>query len=623
MIENMRKIAKLQLLLASVLLSACSEIVESSYEDPEWEDDGPSCVDKGPLYTDKMVDTIRDGKPYGQVSLRFYSDMPSVAYISVADFHWIMTGGGEKMKVARDGNLYELTTKGGVATVDVKADDLNSMTYAGFVDLMWMTAPDLAPNAKYDGNKFIKFVKLENVSTFKPVSGVRLDFSKYDIDLHDDGTNVYFPFATLADIYADCNFRNASYHDDLVIVSTKLSYFSINTIDPEYAAKPYQRTEVTTDMAKFRYQELCFVFDNLFGYPGRTIMEQNGMAEKGFDATLDVVKNGPIVKKLLQSTDNMDFAWGRMAAQYLIHDGGHTNFMATIGVPANIEDDYVDRVLAAAGSYPEASAMYEEWKKVNLERYKLAKNLDEMREQAYGDAIYKANSDKSLGVIIINTYDDRDEEAWNNYYASQKTDADWQELMKSYKKDCFVSFLYGLQQAVADGVKNLVLDISLNEGGSTDNVGAEVALLRKNRTVQFWSQDVLEGYNKMATLYVDSNFDGVFDEKDDTDPKFDCSGMNIGVLSSQVAFSCANQFPALMKDYGFPIMGQRSGGGACCIQVMLTADGQYFTISTYRDRSTDKDFINIDPGVEPTEGYAFDYNHFYDLDFLNKILNSN
>ena len=222
MIENMRKIAKLQLLLASLLLSACSEIVESSYEDPEWEDDGPSCVDKGPSYTDKMVDVNRDGKDYGQVSLRFYSDMPSVAYISAVDFHWIMTGGGERMKVTREGDLYELTTKGGVATVDVKADYLNSMTYAGFVDLLWMTAPDLAPNAMYDGNKFIKFVKLENVSTFMPVSDVHLDFSKDDIDLHDDGTNVYFPVATLADIYSDCNFHNASYHDDLVIVSTKL-----------------------------------------------------------------------------------------------------------------------------------------------------------------------------------------------------------------------------------------------------------------------------------------------------------------------------------------------------------------------------------------------------------------
>ena len=106
MIENMRKIAKLQLLLASLLLSACSEIVESSYEDPEWEDDGPSCVDKGPSYTDKMVDVNRDGKDYGQVSLRFYSDMPSVAYISAVDFHWIMTGGGERMKVTREGDLY-------------------------------------------------------------------------------------------------------------------------------------------------------------------------------------------------------------------------------------------------------------------------------------------------------------------------------------------------------------------------------------------------------------------------------------------------------------------------------------------------------------------------------------
>ena len=417
-----------------------------------------------------------------------------------------------------------------------------------------------------------------------------------------------------------CNFHNASYHDDLVIVSTKLDIYSINTIDPEYAAKPYQRAEVTADMAKFRYKELCFMFDNLFGYPGRTIMEQNGMAEKGFDATLDVVKNGPIVKKLLQSTDNMDFAWGRMAMQYLIQDGGHTNISATGGVPANIENDYVDRVLAAAGSYPEASAMYEEWKKVAAERLKFESKLEDMRKQAYGDVIYKANSDKTLGVIIINTFNDQDNEAWNNYYASQKTDADWQELMKSYKKDAFVGFLYGLAQAKADGVKNLVLDISLNGGGSCDIVGADVAILRKNRTVQFWSQDALEGNNKIATYYVDSNFDGVFDEKDDTNPKFDCSDMNIGVLSSKLAFSCGHQFPTLMKDYGFPIMGEQSGGGTCCIQVMQTADGQNFVISTYRDRSTDKNFANTDAGIEPTEGYAFGYDHFYDLDFLTSKL---
>jgi hypothetical protein len=576
-------------------------------------------VDEGPAYTDKTVDVNRDGKVNGQVSLRYYSDMPSVAYISVADFHKVMTG-GESMKVNRQGDLYLLATRNGTATVDVKADLLNSTTYAGFVDLMWMMAPDLAPNAMYDGNKYIKFVKMENVSSFKPTNGVRLDFAKYHIDLHDDGNNVYMPFATLADIYSDCNFHYAACHDDKVLVSTKLDVYAMNSIDPEYVAKPYQQEEVSADMAKFRYQELCFVFDNLFGYPGRTIMEQNGMTEKGFDATLESVPNGRMVKRLLQSANNMDFAWGRMAMQYLINDGGHTDFWAMTGLPENIEGDYVEHLMAAAGNYPEAYAMYREWAKESSVRSQTKTQLETMRKQAYGDVLYKANNDKTTGVIILNSFMDMDEAAWNKYYASQKNDADWHELMNSYKKDILVGLLYGLQQAKTDGVKNLVIDITINGGGSCDLVGASVAMLRKNRTVQFWSQDALEGSNKIATYYVDSNFDGVFDERDDTQPKVDCSGMNIGVLCSKVAFSCGHQFPTLMKDYGFPIMGERSGGGTCCIQVMQTADGQNFIISTYRDRSTDKNFANTDAGITPTDGYAFGYDHFYDLDFLTTKL---
>ena len=602
------------MLLVIILFAACTDNNDNPGDPTQL-----PAIDAGPSYSDKTVDVNRDGNIYGQVSLRFYSDMPSVAYISVADFHKLMTA-GDAMKVTRQGNLYLLATRNGTATVDVKADYLHSTTYAGFVDQMWMLDPTLAPNAMYDGSKYIKFVKMENVSTFKPSSGIRLDFGKYSIDLHDDGSNVYFPFATLADIYSDCNFHNASYHDDLVVVSTKLDIYSINTIAPEYAAKPYQCETVTADMAKFRYQELCFVFDNLYGYPGRTILEQNGMAENGFDATLDVVQNGKVVKRLLQSANNMDFAWGRMATQYLINDGGHTSFGAMEGLPENIEGDYVERLMEAAANYPEAYAMYRDWAKESNVRSDTKTQLSTLREQAYGDVMYKANSAKTTAVIIINSFMDMDEVAWNKYYASQKTDADWQELMKNYQKDAFIGFLYGLGQAKADGVKNLVLDISINGGGSCDIVGADVALLRKNRTVQFWSQDALEGNNKIATYFVDTNFDGVFDEKDDTNPKFDCSDMNIAVLCSKVAFSCGHQFPTLMKDYGFPIMGERSGGGTCCIQVMQTADGQNFMISTYRDRSTDKNFANTDTGITPTEGYAFGYDHFYDLDFLTTII---
>ena len=124
----MAKITKLLMLLALIIFAACTDDNDNQGDNPQQE-----AIDAGPSYTDKIVDVKRDGKAYGQVPLRFYSDMPSVAYISVADFHKVMTG-GETMKVMREGNLYNLATRQGTATVDVKADYLNSTTYADFID---------------------------------------------------------------------------------------------------------------------------------------------------------------------------------------------------------------------------------------------------------------------------------------------------------------------------------------------------------------------------------------------------------------------------------------------------------------------------------------------------------
>ena len=106
---NMVKTTKLLMLLALIVFAACTDDNDNQGDSPQ-----QGAIDAGPSYTDKMVDVKRDGKAYGQVSLRFYSNMPSVAYISVADFHKIMTG-GEAMKVVREGNLYELATRNGTA----------------------------------------------------------------------------------------------------------------------------------------------------------------------------------------------------------------------------------------------------------------------------------------------------------------------------------------------------------------------------------------------------------------------------------------------------------------------------------------------------------------------------
>lgn len=73
--KNQLKTKLFPILLAMVLLAACTD------NDDNGGSSQSSPVDVGPTYTDKTVDVNRDGKAYGQVALRFYSDMPSVAYL--------------------------------------------------------------------------------------------------------------------------------------------------------------------------------------------------------------------------------------------------------------------------------------------------------------------------------------------------------------------------------------------------------------------------------------------------------------------------------------------------------------------------------------------------------------
>ena len=81
-------------------------------------------------------------------------------------------------------------------------------------------------------------------------------------------------------------------------------------------------------------------------------------------------------------------------------------------------------------------------------------------------------------------------------------------------------------------------------------------------------------------MQVDGNFDRVFDDNDKA-PRH--PELNI----------------AIMTDYGFLIIGQKSGGGSCSIQQMCTAEGFCYILSTARVRLVNKVGENIDGGVEP------------------------
>jgi C-terminal processing protease CtpA/Prc len=199
-----------------------------------------------------------------------------------------------------------------------------------------------------------------------------------------------------------------------------------------------------------------------------------------------------------------------------------------------------------------------------------------------------------------------------------------------------VIFLDALQKAAADPeVKNLIIDISANGGGSADVVVAMTSLILGKSYIS--QENTLTGQHALVEYEVDRNFNGVFDEAD-ADVRYD---LNFAVLTSGMSFSCGNLFPSILKDGGVPVMGATSGGGACAIQAMCTADGFCFQISSFRARLSSLDGQNIDAGITPdlpipAEGTVEismetpdggeqaipvkDMTKFFDIDYLRSLL---
>jgi C-terminal processing protease CtpA/Prc len=137
-------------------------------------------------------------------------------------------------------------------------------------------------------------------------------------------------------------------------------------------------------------------------------------------------------------------------------------------------------------------------------------------------------------------------------------------------------------------------------------------------------QNVLQEQNIDQRFLVDRNFDGKFDESD-ADV---CYDLNFAVLAGRESYSCGNLFPSMMKDLGYMTLGERSGGGACTILELNTADGFFYHISAYQMRLTNAAGEVIDAGIVPdaelvktdADGQQ-DYSDFYNLDLLSDLIN--
>ena len=574
-------------------------------------------------YFTKQVPVNRGGQDGGNVTLRFYDDMPSVAYISVADFQELMLP-GTTITVTKNGEGdYTLKNPFAEATVNTTDEQFLSDNYMAFTNLMGLIQPGM-DNVYLDGAPYVRYKSQELTPAQATVT---FDFKKYGIDLRGDDEAVYFPLATIADMYSDLYYHIAGYNGETVVVVTDNDNSEICKMTSQRSAELISQRTRSGDMAEFCYKELCFAVDHFYGMPGRSPLEA-AIKKDGLDKALDGIEDGATVKKLLKSTKMSEYIFGMNCMNALLDDGGHTGLYVDLKVylglgSSTAVNDWLSGVSAMKDTYPSLYTM-------------VMQHIISLFSRPQREAVFKARQDK--GIESVTYYKEGDTayllypqfgpanyDAWNAYYDGG-CQGGTPDIDGNFPGDISV-VLDAMKQANDDPeVKNLVVDIATNPGGSLDVVVAMTALMGGQS--HFYSENVLTGQKQKIYYDVDCNFDGVFDDKDKEVWKN--YQLKYGVMTSSFSFSCGNLFPSLMKDMGFPILGEKSGGGACAVQNFITPEGLQFQLSSARARLTDMNWVNIDPGVEPTipiantmdDGTTLDYSKFYDVPYVSSLLQS-
>ena len=447
-------------------------------------------------YSERMV-TVVDPKntPQGMVTLRFYNDMPSVAYVSVSAFQNLMYP-GTTVQVNQTGrDQYELTNAFGTATVNVTSDTFESDDYEAFTNLMGQVQEGMA-NTVYDA---LPIVRWKSIETTPRQVHLKLDYGKA----------------------------------------------------------------------------------------------------------------GQMTRDLLQSQSMYDFIAGTATLGRLLDDGGHTYTNVTAINPMSGNASFAEKLIPYGKEKVEEFSSYcPEYEQVNEEkqsRVNERKTLAALRTEKFGNGVHYVK----VGNTAYCQFDKFlcDDSGWRKFYKGEGA----KPTLKDYPNDWLIILQDALDRAQKDPeVKNFILDISTNGGGSSDIVMLITSLLCNKADIYY--ENALTGQKVKCSYEVDRNLDGQFDEKDKA-VKYD---LNFGLVISSFSFSCGNMLPGLLKDYGIPLFGKQSGGGSCCVLFSPSADGFGYRYSTHRSRMTDTKFVNIDSGITPH--YELAIEEFFDIEKIGKLI---
>lgn len=584
-------------LLAAVLLVACSSGDKSSEDTSSEQTSSMSSEDQSslsseessgsgektfsvhqaPFYKPSYANYDYQAAKVTDFNYGYFDDNPCFIYVSIDEALSFFFKDSYKEDISIHFYTYE-TTSGLKITIDSEED---KMTFYHYDEVnLFSLEYDVTPLAMIDEGHTLQYVS--PAGTFDYGEDVVFDLNKYDLQIVEKDNKVYVPFSIINQIffvnkyYSGVGFNGTAFYLlDLTTGAFSLSGSSY-TYGLEYYNGAFRGKKRSEVFIKDNFKALMFQFDHFYGFLDERFVPFEKYLNENYP---DVINN------LMDPSHSVYTQGVNYILEFIIGDG-HTN---------------TGRASTVFGTGSVSSSVPQSQRSIEL---------NNAYYECY-NALHNSGVDPSS---IVRFKNDTAIVSFDGFY-HQPVEFTKSNIDNYKKYDGFALFYYAFNEiSKKNNIKNVIFDLTYNGGGDTNALIPMLGFL--TREVKTTMYNPLSKAVGNSSYKVDTNLDGVYDENDSFEGKY-----NYFVLTSHFSFSCANLFTQVCKNSGLAkIIGQQSGGGACVVQYTCTPDGKPFRISGLsRSGSSDNPSSHVDYGVT-VDIEIEDVNNFYNDDYLSNLV---
>ena len=535
------------------------------------------------------IDTTKKVQKYGTGRLEFKKNS-TIPYIDIEEGVNLLSvvrssnldDNNCVFSIKKDGNDYVLSNETGAKCVISSANQ--TLTYDDYDKFTNVIKDPQKPLSLITIKKDSKAIKLID-NQYTPGKQVVVDLKPYTrLDIYENDGKCYLPLSVFNSVLFN-TFENMSiaYNGkNLFFIPgdslTVKSFLGPVLSDLGEKFREGATTTYTQEYAEYYYQSVCLDFDYEYGLKEKFTSFDKFLADGGW-------------KNYLISTDPKQVdRYTHIALSYL--NDGHTAL-----------SDFSNMYEYGTNQLDTKNEVYKprfEWLE-NSEKFAKAKS-----DAGITDGIVYKND---TVFVTFKEFSDIDE---NKLYSSNNKKDDDDFTGSDDNPGLDFDSLFGTDTNTAelfsklyreltttshkDTTKNIVVDLSANDGGSADSLIYSLSVLIGD--VYFDMTNPLSGGHNHQTYKADMNLDGKVDSQDKCLADWN---YNIYFVNSKYSFSSANAMPVVAKINrpNVVMLGEKTAGGPCSVRHNVTPLGNVIVSSSLNTISKLENgkYVNIDGGV--------------------------